>query len=559
LEILGRLDKQIKIRGVRIEPDEVAAVLGKHSEVKACFVAARKAPDQEPMLVAYVVPLTPNRMAANDLRSYLAMHLAAAAVPAAVVFLESLPLSPNGKVNAQALPEPEIGGREPSETFVAPRNATEQALAEIWCAVLKLKEVGVMDNFFDLGGHSLLATQLVSRIRGDFGVEIPLQAIFEQPTVAGLALYLLEQQAQTLQPDKFDELLAKLDDLSDTEAKRQLNDLYRQPPTTADKQARVWTVSPFHCPQAKSEFFGRRPCNLIILINERFDTASFERVAALVRELDPTIEAVVVGDTAAAEIALPQRPTLTFSPALIRHRPRRPGRVFCGYPLSKSEEYDALAKANIAVPRWALLRADDRADLSGFDDYMVRKPNYGGRSAEVILVRRDRIKWKPITTKSAGTSDSMIVQQFVYTGVLPICYRVNTLFGQVLYAMKYRANSERPELRAPADLKSAVAQKGFTVSATAHGSVTELCFDEEVIRLGERAHAAFPKIPLLGFDIVREVPSGKLYVLEANAIGYTWSIAGPTAAAFGVNAAEQFDGLRKAAYILAEKTQQCAE
>jgi hypothetical protein len=297
---------------------------------------------------------------------------------------------------------------------------------------------------------------------------------------------------------------------------------------------------------------------LIILINERFDRASFEQVAGLVRELDPTIDAVVVKDADSGEIAMPERPTLTFSPALIRHRPRRPGRVFCGYPLSKGEEYQALAKANIAVPRWALLSEDDQADLSGFDDYVVRKPNYGGRSAEVRIVRRDRIKWKPITTKSAGTSDSMIVQRFVYTGVLPTCYRVNTLFGQVLYAMKYQANSERPELPA-ADLKSAVAQNGFTVSATAHGSFTELCFDEEVIRLGERAHAAFPEIPLLGFDIVREMPSGKLYVLEANAIGYTWSIAGPASAAFGVNAAEQFDGLRKAAYILAEKTQQCAE
>jgi amino acid adenylation domain-containing protein len=560
LEILGRLDKQIKIRGVRIEPDEVTAILSQHPEVKACFVAARKAPDREPMLVAYVVPFMPNRVTSSDLRSYLAMHLAAAAVPAAVVFLEALPLSPNGKVNAQDLLEAESGRLESTTTFLAPRNATEQSLAKIWCEVLKLKEVGVRDNFFDLGGHSLMATQLVSRIRRNFELEIPLQAIFEQPTIAGLALHLLEQQAQTLHPDQFHELLAELDDLSDAEAERQLLDLNRQPPTApADKQARVSTVSSFHCPQAKSEFFGKRQCNLIILINERFDTASFEQVAGLVRELDPTIDAAVVKDTDSEEIALPQRPTLTFSPALIRHRPRRPGRVFCGYPLSKREEYDALARANIAVPRWALLSADDQADLSGFDDYVVRKPNYGGRNAEVLIVRRDRIKWKPITTKSAGTSDSMIVQRFIYTGVLPTCYRVNTLFGQVLYAMKYQANSERPELPASADLKSAVAQKGFTVSATAHGCFTELCFDEEVIRLGERAHAAFPEIPLLGFDIVREMPSGKLYVLEANAIGYTWTITGPTSAAFGVNAAEQFDGLRKAAYILAEKTQQCAE
>jgi amino acid adenylation domain-containing protein/FkbM family methyltransferase len=560
LEILGRLDDQVKVRGVRVEPSEVAAVLSQHPGVKACFVTARKDHRAEDILVAYVVSSALNVVAASDLRSYLGMHLPAALIPSAFVFLEALPLSPNGKIDRQALPEPDHTKPDSKSSFVAPRNATEQSLAKIWCEVLKLKEVGVRDNFFDLGGHSLMATQIVSRIRRNFELEIPLRAIFEQPTIEGLALHLLEQQAQALHPDQFHELLADLDDLSDAEAERRLLDLNRQPlAALSDKQARPSTVSSFHCPQAKSEFFGKRQCNLIILINERFDTASFEQVAGLVRELDPTINAVVVKDTDSENISLPQHPTLTFSPALIRHRPRRPGRVFCGYPLSKSEEYDALARANIAVPRWVSLSADDHADLSGFDDYVVRKPNYGGRSAEVVIVRRDRVKWKPITTKSAGTSDSMIVQRFIYTGVLPTCYRVNTLFGQALYAMKYQANSERPELPAPADLKSAVAQKGFTVSATAHGSFTELCFDEEVIRLGERAHAAFPEIPLLGFDIVREMPSGKLYVLEANAIGYTWSIDTPTSAAFGVNAAEQFDGLRKAAYILAEKTQQYAE
>jgi hypothetical protein len=287
--------------------------------------------------------------------------------------------------------------------------------------------------------------------------------------------------------------------------------------------------------------------------------ASFEKVVGIVRELDPTIHAVVVRDAAGINIALRQRPTLTFSPALIRHRPPQPGRVFCGYPLSKSEECTALATAGIAVPKWVLLTEDETPDLSGFDDYVVRKPNYGGMSAEVRIVRRHRVKWKPITTRPAGTSPSMIVQQFVYTGVLPISYRVNTLFGRVLYSTKSQASPEHPEIATPADLKSAVTQKGFTISASAQAGYTELCFDEDVIRLGELAHAAFPNIPLLGFDIVREVPSGKLYVLEANAIGYVWNFNSHQVANYGFSFEEQFDGVSKAAYILAEKTQQCAE
>jgi len=153
----------------------------------------------------------------------------------------------------------------------------------------------------------------------------------------------------------------------------------------------------------------------------------------------------------------------------------------------------------------------------------------------------------------------MIIQQFVYTGALPTSYRVNTLFGRVLYCTKYRASPEHPEIATPADLKSAVSQKGFTISASGRGNHNELCFDEDIIELGERAHAAFPNIPLLGFDIVREVPSGKLYVLEANAIGYVWNFNFHQVADYGFSFEEQFDGVRKAAYILAEKTQLYAE
>jgi amino acid adenylation domain-containing protein len=561
LEILGRLDDQVKVRGVRVEPGEVAAILGQHPNVKTCFVAARKDHREDNMLVAYVVSSALDVAAASDLRSYLGIHLPAALVPSAFVFLEALPLTPNGKVDRRALPEPALVTTEPESSFLAPRTPVERSLADIWCQTLNLKRVGVRDNFFDSGGHSLIATQLISRIRREFRVELPLRAIFERPTVENLALYLLEQRARTIGFDA-EKMLSELESSSDESAASQLLEMVHKPAgTVSNKQAKTSqsAAAGFYCPSTKSEFFGKRECNLIIVINEYFEMTNFERITALVRDFDPAINAVVVRDSPCMNIGLGQRPTLTFSPAAIRHHPPQPGRVYCGYPLSKSEECTALAKLDIPVPQWVMLTEDETPDLSDFDDYVVRKPNYGGRSAEVRIVRKDRVRWKPIITKAAGTSPSMIVQRFIYTGLRPISYRVSTLFGRVLYCIKQQASRERPPLPTYAHLKSAVTQKGFSISATAQGAPMELSFDEEVIWLGEQAHAAFPNIPLLGFDIVREVPSGKLYVLEANAIGYVWHLHSRQHANYGLSFEEQFDGVRKAAYILAEKTQQCAE
>ncbi len=133
-------------------------------------------------------------------------------------------------------------------------------------------------------------------------------------------------------------------------------------------------------------------------------------------------------------------------------------------------------------------------------------------------------------------------------------YRVNTLFGRVLFSKRYEARDDRREWKGPEDREF----DGRSIVASAKGSSVALNYEEDIIRLGERAHSAFPEIPLLGFDIIREVPSGNLFVLEANAIGYVWIFQSRFQASFGFAAEEQFDGLRKAAYILAEKTQQSA-
>ncbi len=198
LEFLGRLDQQVKIRGFRIEPGEVEAALATHPEVGAAAVVVRgDGPGGEKRLVAYVTPRDSAPSGAPDgapsaprpgaLRAYLQERLPAYLIPGAFVTLEALPLSPNGKVDRKALPAPAAAGERTGEEDVAPRTAEEEAIAAIWAELLGVPRVGVEADFFALGGHSLLATQVVARVRDAFGVELPLRALFEAPTVAGLA------------------------------------------------------------------------------------------------------------------------------------------------------------------------------------------------------------------------------------------------------------------------------------------------------------------------------------------------------------------------------------
>ncbi|HEX2203309.1 MAG TPA: amino acid adenylation domain-containing protein, partial [Longimicrobium sp.] len=180
LEYLGRLDEQVKIRGLRIELGEIEAAIRRHENVTDCVVVARADAAGEKRLVAYVV----GEAEVEALKTALRRSLPEYMVPSAFVFLDALPLSPNGKLDRKALPAPEFVS---AAAYVAPRTEVEEALAGIWAEVLRLDRVGVEENFFDLGGHSLLATRVVSRVRADLGVDLPLRAMFEGPTVAALA------------------------------------------------------------------------------------------------------------------------------------------------------------------------------------------------------------------------------------------------------------------------------------------------------------------------------------------------------------------------------------
>lgn len=199
LEYLGRLDHQVKIRGYRVELGEIEAHLLEHREVREVVVMARQDSSDEKRLVAYVVPRSGGGVDVAALRRYLEDRIPEYMVPSAFVCLAAFPLTSNGKVNRQQLPPPDTQHhlRTP---YVAPRNAAERILVEIWTDLLKVPNIGVDDNFFDLGGHSLLAIQLLHRVQRSVGHRLSLTAIFHAPTVAKLAGLISSASAPASSP-----------------------------------------------------------------------------------------------------------------------------------------------------------------------------------------------------------------------------------------------------------------------------------------------------------------------------------------------------------------------
>jgi amino acid adenylation domain-containing protein len=209
LEILGRLDHQVKIRGVRVEPDEVNSVIATHPSIAASVVISSRDEQGETILVAYLVPADSGEFELRELRSSLLRQVPSALVPAHFVVLERMPLTANGKVDRRALPLPDLSFVSAREDFVAPRDPAEELIAGVWTEVLGLERVGVRDNFFELGGHSLKAMQVLSRLNGIFNVDLPLAVLFSHSTIEAIAGVIEEH------------LVAQLEAMPESDAERQ--------------------------------------------------------------------------------------------------------------------------------------------------------------------------------------------------------------------------------------------------------------------------------------------------------------------------------------------------
>jgi acyl carrier protein len=224
VEYGGRADEQVKVRGFRIELGEVEAAVAAHPTVREVVVLAREGGEGsaaggeggggDKTLVAYVVGREGVEVEASELRRHVKERVPEYMVPSAFVMLEMLPLTAHGKVDRRALPEPGVVPGVRGEGYVEPRTATEGVIAGVWAEVLGVERVGAHDDFFELGGHSLLATQVVSRVREVLRVELPLRALFEATTVAGLAEVLIANEARPGLTEKVAQIIKRVEGIS---------------------------------------------------------------------------------------------------------------------------------------------------------------------------------------------------------------------------------------------------------------------------------------------------------------------------------------------------------
>jgi acyl-CoA synthetase (AMP-forming)/AMP-acid ligase II/acyl carrier protein len=186
----GRKDNQVKIGGQRIEIAEIENVLLEHSHLKSCAVVLVGNIEEERYLAAYLEPFNRQKPNITELQSYLRQKLPNYMIPSRFVFLKSMPLLPNGKIDRLALPTPDRLRPELATDYVAPKSDLERCIADIWQELLRIDQIGINDDFFELGGHSLLATQLLSRINKIFKITLPLKRIFEASTVKTIAILI---------------------------------------------------------------------------------------------------------------------------------------------------------------------------------------------------------------------------------------------------------------------------------------------------------------------------------------------------------------------------------
>jgi len=224
VEFIGRIDTQVKIRGFRIELGEIESVLRTNELIEDAVVIALDKNGNK-YLAAYVITNSNKKLESESIKNYLKKKLPEYMIPGVFVKLDKFPLTQSGKIDKKALPKPE-GVRPKLKTeFVMPRTETEAKITNIVSDVLKVDKIGIFDNFFELGGHSMLVMQIVSRIKEEFYVEVSIRAIFENPTIAGMAQAILEAKLRKKNQDKLGDLLEQIEGLTNDEIDNLLNNM----------------------------------------------------------------------------------------------------------------------------------------------------------------------------------------------------------------------------------------------------------------------------------------------------------------------------------------------
>jgi hypothetical protein len=304
---------------------------------------------------------------------------------------------------------------------------------------------------------------------------------------------------------------------------------------------------------------------LIAWENRRETLADLDRMARRVSELDPAIAAQVVSKRQRDQyrlLPLWLRPALSLSMIDVTKRKLLPGRFVSAKRMGKRGEYERMDRVGIPVPRWQVMTAETCLDPAEWGPYVVEKPDRGRVGANIRIRRTGRMQYVPPESWPAdhyGRDGPMLAQQFIYTGEWPTSYRVVTFFGEVLMSVRQTTRDRGQPLTGRWDFKTG----GLSIVSNTKSMEVVMDKDREVVALAERAHRlAFGDIPLLGFDIIRDADTGALFILECHAHGTAWMFSSGMGLGIQtdnrINFESQYDGIEKAARILARVTPRLA-
>ena len=309
--------------------------------------------------------------------------------------------------------------------------------------------------------------------------------------------------------------------------------------------------------------FGTKPkayrYNLVLVANQNLKIEDFESIGRITEQLDPHLKSFVLkpsGNDPATFLEIGQRPTFVFSPREIPASLFPRGKIYSGKYIRKDQQLATLRQNGILVPRSTTVRQGSTFTSEDWGDIVVVKPMHGSFSRGVQVMRPEDVSYEKLSEalKDKPTnSEVFLLQEFIDTGEFRPQHRVLTLFGEVLYGERISAENSLPTpgVITPETLRD------FVITPVTVKRTRKFVYDEEILALARRVYRVFPQVPLQGVDIIRDVKSGKLYVLEFNPGGNTWHFSskfGQHQRVEGKKRNEQFDAFKVAARVLAQRT-----